>query len=99
MVKEHSEWQNIFYSEFEQLWEKAQIWGNTRGWGKPKRIVLDGSPGGGKTTLLSGTSQRDIYNREFKGINKSGYTCVWKFNKCFYRRYEKKKRKQKHPTT
>lgn len=31
MVKEHSEWQNIFYSEFEQLWEKAQIWGNTRG--------------------------------------------------------------------
>lgn len=74
MVKEHSEWQNIFYSEFEQLWEKAQIWGNTRGWGKPKRIVLDGSPGGGKTTLLSGTSQRDIYNREFKGINKSGYT-------------------------
>lgn len=54
---------------------KAQIWGNTRGWGKPKRIVLDGSPGGGKTTLLSGTSQRDIYNREFKGINKSN-SCL-----------------------
>lgn len=38
MVKEHSEWQNIFYSEFEQLWEKAQIWGNTRGWGNPNAL-------------------------------------------------------------
>lgn len=25
MVKEHSEWQNIFYSEFEQLWEKLRF--------------------------------------------------------------------------
>ena len=34
MVKEHSEWQNIFYSEFEQLWEKSSDLGKYTRMGK-----------------------------------------------------------------
>jgi len=74
MLEEDCKWHEVFYSEFDQLWGKAQVWGKTGGSGKPKRIIFDGCPGAGKTTLLTGKSQRDIYNREFRGLNASGYS-------------------------
>ena len=76
MLKESDYWYDFFYNEFNNLWKKSQAWGETKRWGTPKRIIIDGPPGAGKTTLLAGKSDRDdMGNREFIGsFEESGYT-------------------------
>ena len=68
MLKEGDYWYQTFLDEFEQLWEKSQEWG------EKKRIVIDGAPGSGKTSLLTGMSQRDESMKKFVCLKAAGYT-------------------------
>jgi len=68
MLKENDYWYQFFLDEFVQLWDKSQEWG------EKKRIVVDGAPGSGKTSVLTGMSQRDESKKKFISLKTAGYT-------------------------
>jgi len=69
MLDEGEYWYAVFRDEFDQLWKTSRVLLS-----EPKRIIIDGAPCSGKTTLLTGMSPKDSLKRLFKCLREEGYS-------------------------